>query len=65
MLPTSIGVFIGGNDMGTPSQTELYCAVSGNGKFIVREFGPEPFRVTGLLGESNAAIIKQPGAANR
>ena len=33
------GVFIGGNDMGTPSQTELCCAASGNEKFIVRGFG--------------------------
>ena len=41
--PRPYGVFIGGNDMGTPSQTELYCAASGNGKFIVRGFGPEPF----------------------
>ena len=47
--------------MGTPSQTELYCAASGNGKFIVRGFGPEPFRMNGLLGESNAAIHKAAG----
>ena len=59
--PHPYGVFIGGNDMGTPSQTELYCAASGNGKFIVRGFGPEPFRMTGLLGESNAAIHKAAG----
>jgi len=59
--PHPYGVFIGGNDMGTPSQTELYCAASGNGKFIVRGFGPEPFRVNGLLGESNAAIHKAAG----
>jgi hypothetical protein len=59
--PHPYGVFIGGNDMGTPSQTELYCAASGNGKFIVRGFGPEPFRMNGLLGESNAAIHKAAG----
>jgi hypothetical protein len=59
--PHPYGVFIGGNDMGTPSQTELYCAASGNGKFIVRGFGPEPFRMTGLLSESNAAIHKAAG----
>ena len=47
--------------MGTPSQTELYCAASGNGKFIVCGFGPEPFRVNGLLGESNAAIHEAAG----
>ena len=59
--PHPYGVFIGGNDMGTPSQTELYCAASGNGKFIVCGFGPEPFRVNGLLGESNAAIHEAAG----
>ncbi len=58
--PHPYGVFIGGNDMGTPSQTELYCAASGNGKFIVRGFGPKPFRVNGW-GESNAAIHKAAG----
>ena len=47
--------------MGTPSQTEVYCAASGNGKFIVRGFGPEPFRMNGRLGESNAAIHKAAG----
>jgi hypothetical protein len=59
--PHPYGVFIGGNDMGTPSQTELYCAASGNGTFIVRGFGPEPFRMTGLLSKSNAAIHKAAG----
>ena len=59
--PHPYGVFIGGNDMGTPSQTELYCAAFGNGKFIVRGFGPEPFRMNGFLGESNAVIHKAAG----
>ena len=56
--PHPYGVFIGGNDMGTPSQTELYCAASGNGTFIVRGFGPEPFRI---LSGSDAAIHKAAG----
>lgn len=55
------GVFIGGNDMETSDQTELYCAAFGNGKFIVRGFGPAPFRMNGLLGESNDAVHKAPG----
>src|SRR5260370_3863577 len=59
--PHPYGVFIGGNDMGTPSQTELYCAASGNGKFIVRGFGPAPVRMTRLLGGSNAAIHTAAG----
>src|SRR5882757_4856847 len=40
--PHPYGVFIAGNDMGTPSQTGLYCAAYGNGKFVVRGFGPAP-----------------------
>jgi hypothetical protein len=59
--PHPYAVFIGGNGMGTSSQTGLYCAAVGNGKFIVRGFGPEPFRMTGLLSESNAAIHKAAG----
>ena len=55
------GVFIGGNDMDTPNQRELYCAAYGNGKFVVRGFGPEPFRLNGLLGERNSAIHKAAG----
>ena len=39
------GVFIAGNDVGTPAQTELYCAAYGNGNFIVRGFGPAPFQM--------------------
>ncbi len=55
------GVFIGGNDMGTSGQSELYCAAFGNGKFIVRGFGPAPFRMNGLLGDHNDAVHKAPG----
>src|SRR5215472_13939137 len=33
--PHPYGVFIGGNDMGTADQTDLYCAAYGNGKFVV------------------------------
>jgi hypothetical protein len=59
--PHPYGVFISGNDMGTSSQTELYWAASGNGKFIVRGCGPEPFRMGGLLSESTTAIHKAAG----
>ncbi|MGA8937725.1 MAG: hypothetical protein WB439_01045 [Acidobacteriaceae bacterium] len=55
------GVFIGGNDMGTPNQSEFYCAAYGNGKFIVRGFGPASFRMNGLLGDHNDAVHKAPG----
>jgi hypothetical protein len=59
--PHPYGVFIGGNDMGTPDQTDLYCAAYGNGKFIVRGFGPGPFKMNGFLGDTNAAIHKAAG----
>lgn len=58
--PHPYGVFIGGNDMGTPNQTDLYCAAYGNGNFIVRGFGPAPFQVNGR-GEANDAVHKAAG----
>ncbi len=59
--PHPYGIFIGGNDMGTENQTELYCAAYGNGNFIVRGFGPAPFQINGGRGEANAAIHKADG----
>jgi hypothetical protein len=38
----------------------LYCATYGNGTFIVRGFGPEPFQMNGR-GEENAAVHKASG----
>ena len=45
--PHPYGIMIGGNDMGTPDQSYLYCAAYGNGNFIVRGFGPAPFQLNG------------------
>jgi hypothetical protein len=59
--PHPYGIFIAGNDMGTPNQTYLYCAAYGNGNFIVRGFGPAPFRMNGGRGEANAAVHKAAG----
>jgi hypothetical protein len=59
--PHPYGVFIGGNDMGTPDQSDVYCAAYGNGKFIVRGFGPAPFKMNGFLGEANDAVHKAAG----
>lgn len=58
--PHPYGIFIAGNDMGTPNETYLYCAAYGNGTFIVRGFGPAPFQVNGH-GEANAAVHKASG----
>jgi hypothetical protein len=59
--PHPYGVFIAGNDMGTPDQTDLYCAAYGNGTFIVRGFGPAPFQMNGRGGAPNDAIHKAAG----
>lgn len=59
--PHPYGLFIGGNDMGTDTQSYLYCAAYGNGSFIVRGFGPAPFQVNGRRGETHAAVNKAAG----
>ncbi len=59
--PHPYGIVIGGSDMGTPDQRYLYCAAYGNGTFIVRGFGPEPFQVNGRRGEPNDAVNKAAG----
>jgi hypothetical protein len=58
--PHPYGLVIAGNEMGTPQQSFLYCAAYGNGNFIVRGFGPEPFQMNGR-GEANAAVNKAAG----
>jgi hypothetical protein len=55
--PHPYGLFIGGNDLGTPNQSYLYCAAYGDGRFIARGFGPAAFQLNGR-GEANAAIHK-------
>ena len=59
--PHPYGIVIGGNDLGTPDATYLYCAAYGNGMFIVRGFGPRPFQMNGREGEANAAVHKAAG----
>src|SRR3954467_15080047 len=56
--PHPYGIMIAGNDLGTPQQSFLYCAAYGNGNFIVRGMGPEPFQVNGRRGEPNDAVHK-------
>jgi hypothetical protein len=47
--------------MGTATQSYIYCAAYGNGTFIVRGMGPDPFQVNSRRGEENAAIHKAAG----
>ena len=55
--PHPYGLVIAGNDLGTDQQSYLYCAAYGNGKFIVRGFGPAPFQMNGR-GAENPAVNK-------
>ena len=65
--PHPYGIVIGGNDLGTPQQSYLYCSAYGNGNYIVRGFGPSDdatndnvFAVSGR-GATNEAIHKAAG----
>ena len=59
--PHPYGIVIAGNDMGTEDRSYLYCAAYGNGTFIVRGFGPQPFQVNGRRPEANPAVNSAPG----
>ena len=58
--PHPYGVVIAGNDLGTDKQSYLYCAAYGNGKFIVRGFGPAAFQMNGR-GAEDPAVNKAAG----
>src|SRR5438552_17656382 len=58
--PHPYGIVIAGNDLGTDQQSYLYCAAYGDGKFIVRGMGPEPFQMNGR-GTVDAAVNKAAG----
>lgn len=59
--PHPYGIVVGGNDMGTPQMSLLYCTAYGNGSFIVRGFGPEPFRLGGQRPTEHASVNKAAG----
>ncbi|MFN2501430.1 MAG: hypothetical protein ABR530_05405 [Pyrinomonadaceae bacterium] len=62
--PHPYGIVIAGNDLGTEQQSYLYCAAYGNGTFIVRGFGPQPFQLNGRPAAdpsvNKAAGVGQP-----
>ncbi|GAC1479553.1 MAG: hypothetical protein NVS1B4_24210 [Gemmatimonadaceae bacterium] len=58
--PHPYGIVVAGNDLGTETQSYLYCAVNGNGNFIVRGFGPAPFQMNGR-GAPSPAVHKAAG----
>ncbi len=66
--PHPYGIVIGGNDLGTPKQSYLYCAAYGNGTFIVRGFSSSDdpakdfvFSVNGGRGTPHDAVHKAAG----
>ena len=66
--PHPYGIVIAGNDMGTPTQSYLYCAAYGTGTFIVRGFGSADgtapsvvFNMNGRGATPNAAVHKAAG----
>jgi hypothetical protein len=52
------GIVIAGNDLGTANGKYLYCAVNGNGSYIMRGMNPKPFQLNGRMGAKNDAIHK-------
>ena len=58
--PHPYGIVIAGNDLGTPQQSLLYCGAYGDGTFIVRGFGPDPFQMGGRRPTANDAVHKAP-----
>lgn len=59
--PHPYGIMIAGNDLDTPQRSYLYCAAYGNGRFIVRGFAPEAFRMNGIRGAAHDAVNKAAG----
>ncbi len=58
--PHPYGIMIGGNDLGTDQQSYLYCAAYGDGRFIMRGFGPAAFKLNGG-GAASPAVHKAAG----
>jgi hypothetical protein len=63
--PHPYGIVVAGNDMGTPQASYLYCAAYGNGTFIVRGFGPDPFQMGGRRGAPAPSVNKATGPGDR
>lgn len=59
--PHPYGIVIAGNDLGTATQSYLYCAAYGNGTFIVRGFGPAAFQMGSPKPTPNASVNKAEG----
>jgi hypothetical protein len=57
------GIVIAGNDMGTPTQSYLYCVAYGDGRFLVRGYsGPTVFSMNGRGAPAPSVNKAAPGA---
>jgi hypothetical protein len=59
--PHPYGIMIGGNELGTDNASYLYCAAYGDGRYIVRGFGPAPFQMGGRSPIKDDAVNKAAG----
>ncbi|MEP6945210.1 MAG: hypothetical protein ABJA02_04780 [Acidobacteriota bacterium] len=59
--PHPYGIMIAGNDLGTATESYIYCSAYGNGTFIVRGMGPKPFQVSQRAPTADPAINKAAG----
>ena len=55
------GIFVAGNNMDSDNASYLYCAAYGDGRFIVRGFGPAPFQMNGRRGGEAPSVNKAAG----
>jgi hypothetical protein len=56
--PHPYGIVIAGYGMDSANPSYLYCSAYGNGTFIVRGFGPEPFQMGGRRPTPHDAVNK-------
>jgi hypothetical protein len=55
--PHPMGIFIGGNKLGTPEQSLMYCTAYRNGTFIIRRFNGTA--VTQVMPRTENAAVKK------
>ena len=63
--PHPYGIMIAGNDLGTETQSYIYCSAYGNGTFIVRGMGPAPFAGRARASPSRTRRSPRPPARDQ
>jgi hypothetical protein len=59
--PHPYGIVIGLQDGDAGQPRYLYCSAYGNGNFIMRGFGPEPFQLNGARPQAHDAVNRAAG----